>query len=62
MLKKVINAFSLPESELINFNLKNVSIKTVSAKDIDLAQDRKSDQVSIQTKDNPQLGAKSSTI
>jgi len=51
----------LPESELINLNLKNVSIKTASAEDIDLAQDRKSDQVSIQTKDNPQSGVISST-
>ncbi len=62
MLKKVINALGLPGPELNNFNLKNVSIKAVSAGDIELAQGWKSDQVSIQTKDNPQLGAKSSTI
>ncbi|MGI4020867.1 MAG: glycoside hydrolase family 28 protein [Janthinobacterium lividum] len=59
--KKAINALGLPESELINFNLKNVSIKAATAGDIELAQGWKFDQVSIQTKDGSQLGIKSST-
>lgn len=58
--KKAINAIGLPESELINFNFKNVSIKAASAGDIELAQGWKFDQVSIETKDNSTLNVKNS--
>ncbi|MVN20806.1 glycoside hydrolase family 28 protein [Mucilaginibacter sp. HMF7410] len=59
--KKAINAIGLQESELINFNLKNVTIEAATAGDIELAQGWKFDQVSIKTKDNSQLGVKSSS-
>lgn len=59
--KKAINAIGLQESELIDFNLKNVSIAAATAGDIELAQGWKFDQVSIKTKDGSQLNVKSST-
>lgn len=59
--KKAINAIGLPESELINFNLKNVTIAAATAGDIELAQGWKFDHVDIKTKDNSKLGVKSSS-
>ncbi len=59
--KKAINAIGLQESELVNFNLKNVTITAVTAGDVEFAQGWKFDRVDIQAKDNSKLGVKSSS-